>query len=142
MAAASAKSIITVGGGCFWCIEAIFKRTAGVVGVQSGYAAGRTENPTYKEVCGGDTGHAEVVQITFDPAATTLDKLLDLFFRAHDPTTLNRQGGDVGTQYRSIVLYQNDEEKAKAEAAKEAAKAYYKDPIVTEIEPLTVRALQ
>lgn len=128
---------VTFGGGCFWCLEAVFQRLNGVKTVASGYAGGKTKNPTYDDVCGGNTGHAEVVQIEFDPKTLKFETLMEVFFAAHDPTTLNRQGGDVGTQYRSIILTENDAQKAAAEKAKAAAKSEYKDPIVTEIVPLT-----
>lgn len=127
----------TVGGGCFWCVEAVYQTVPGIQGVVSGYAGGQVPDPTYEQVCTGRTGHAEVVQITFDPAVISYDKVIDLFWKAHDPTTLNRQGADSGTQYRSIVLYRNEAEKAAAEASKAAAQADFKDPIVTEIVPLT-----
>jgi peptide-methionine (S)-S-oxide reductase len=126
----------TFGGGCFWCGEAVFQRIPGVKSVVSGYAGGEKDNPTYKEVCNGDTGHAEVIQIKFDPAVLSYEKILEVFFEEHDPTTLNRQGHDVGTQYRSIILYSNDEQKKVAEKAKADAQKNYKDPIVTEIVPL------
>jgi peptide-methionine (S)-S-oxide reductase len=126
----------TFGGGCFWCGEAVFQRIPGVRSVVSGYAGGTKENPTYHEVSGGDTGHAEVIQIKFDPKEISYDKLLEVFFEEHDPTTLNRQGADVGTQYRSIILYANDEQKKVAEKLKAEAQKNYKDPIVTQIVPL------
>src|SRR5262245_61420150 len=129
--------LATYGGGCFWCVEAIFQRLNGVKSVTSGYAGGKTENPTYQEVCTGDTGHAEVIQIEYDPKKISYEDLLDVFWQAHDPTTLNRQGADRGTQYRSVVLYQNDRQKQAAEASKKKAAAQFKDPIVTEIVPLT-----
>jgi peptide-methionine (S)-S-oxide reductase len=125
----------TLGGGCFWCLEAVYLDLAGVEKVVSGYAGGRVPNPTYREVCSGMTGHAEVVQITYDPAILSYEDLLTVFWRIHDPTTLNRQGADVGTQYRSTILYHNDEQKAIAEKSKaetDAAKVW-PDPIVTEI---------
>jgi peptide-methionine (S)-S-oxide reductase len=133
---ASPMQRITFGGGCFWCLEAVFQRLDGVKSVVSGYAGGQVPNPTYKQVCEGDTGHAEVVQIEFDPQTITYDKLLEVFWAAHDPTTLNRQGADVGTQYRSIILTENDEQKNAAEASKQKAQADFKAPIVTQIEPL------
>jgi len=108
----------TLGGGCFWCIEAIFERTEGVERVEPGYAGGSTDNPTYEDVCTGTTGHAEVARITFDPEKLSYSDLLQVFWKAHDPTTLNRQGADVGSQYRSIILYHNDEQKDLAEQAK------------------------
>ena len=120
--------------GCFWCIEAVFQDLQGVESVQSGYSNGKTENPTYKEVCSGTTGHAEVLEIKFDPAVITYEELLEILWYAHDPTTLNRQGADVGTQYRSGIYYHNEEQKIAAEKAKVAAQAMFEDPIVTEIE--------
>ena len=128
---------ITFGGGCFWCIEAVFARLDGVQAAISGYAGGQTANPTYKEVCNGDTGHAEVVQIEFDPRKTSFEKMLEIFWAAHDPTTLNRQGADVGTQYRSVIFYENDAQKVAAEKSKKAAQKEFSSPIVTEIVPLT-----
>jgi peptide-methionine (S)-S-oxide reductase len=127
----------TFGGGCFWCMEAIFERLPGVKSVASGFAGGHTANPTYEQVCAGDTGHAEVTQIEFDPAKISYEKLLDVFWQAHDPTTLNRQGADEGTQYRSVILYHNDAQKLAAEKSKAAAQKYFKGPIVTEIVPFT-----
>jgi len=132
----SSTQRITFGGGCFWCLEAVFQRLNGVKTVASGYAGGHVEKPTYKQVCEGDTGHAEVVQIEFDPQKISYDKLLEVFWAAHDPTTLNRQGADVGTQYRSIILTENDEQKKAAGESKKKAQADFKDPIVTQIEPL------
>lgn len=126
----------TFGGGCFWCGEAVFQRIPGVKSVVSGFAGGTKENPTYEQVCQGNTGHAEVIQIKFDPAQISYEKLLEVFFEEHDPTTLNRQGHDVGTQYRSIILYENDEQKKVAEKTKADAQKNFKDPIVTEIVPL------
>jgi peptide-methionine (S)-S-oxide reductase len=128
--------LATYGGGCFWCVEAVFQRLDGVRSVASGYAGGRTENPTYKEICTGDTGHAEVIQIEYDPKKISYNDLLDVFWQAHDPTTLNRQGADRGTQYRSIILYHDEQQKQLAEASKKAAASQFKDPIVTEIVPL------
>jgi peptide-methionine (S)-S-oxide reductase len=129
-------ALATFGGGCFWCIEAVFQRIDGVSSVASGYAGGKTESPTYKEVCSGETGHAEVLQIEFDPKKVSYEKLLEVFWLAHDPTTLNRQGNDVGTQYRSIILYSDEGQKAAAEKSKKAAQAQFDSPIVTEITPL------
>ena len=128
----------TLGGGCFWCLEAIYQQIRGVSSVLSGYAGGSVENPDYKSVCTGATGHAEVVRITFDPAVITYADLLHIFWRIHDPTTLNRQGADVGTQYRSIILFHDDEQKRAAEYAKTETDAsdLWSDAIVTEIEPL------
>lgn len=128
--------LATFGGGCFWCIEAVFKQVPGVISVTSGYAGGHTENPTYKEVCSGETGHAEVVQVEFDPQKVSYRELLDIFWQSHDPTSLNRQGADVGTQYRSIILYHNEEQKKIAEESKREISKYYDKPIVTEIVPL------
>jgi len=127
----------TLGGGCFWCMEAVYERLPGVLVVTSGFAGGHTVNPTYHEVCGGDTGHAEVTQITFDPAKISYDQLLHVFWQAHDPTTLNRQGADEGTQYRSIILYHDEKQKLTAEKAKLAAQADFSSPIVTDIVPFT-----
>lgn len=132
----AATERITFGGGCFWCMEAVFQRLKGVKAVASGFAGGDVPNPTYKRVCEGDTGHAEVVQIEFDPKEVSFETLLHVFWAAHDPTTLNRQGHDVGTQYRSIILYENDQQKAEAEKSKAEAQKDFKDPIVTQIVPL------
>ena len=127
----------TFGSGCFWCTEAVFQRLKGVTGVQSGYAGGTTENPTYEEVCSGKTGHAEVVQIEYDPAQISFDELLEVFWNTHDPTTLNRQGNDIGTQYRSAVFYHSEEQKKIAESYKVKLdrEGVWSDPIVTEITP-------
>ena len=127
----------TLGGGCFWCLEAVYQRQKGVTSVVSGYAGGPTENPTYREVCGGQTGHAEVVQITYDPAQINFKTILELFWRCHDPTTLNRQGADVGTQYRSIILYHDQVQKEMAEQSISDASVFFNDPIVTEVAALT-----
>ncbi len=126
------------GGGCFWCIETLFARLKGVSSVTSGYAGGQMQNPGYEDVSAGQTGHAEVIKIEFDPAVISFDTLLGIFWHVHDPTTLNRQGADVGTQYRSIILYTSEEQKRKAEASKEKIEksGQFKDPIVTEIVPL------
>ncbi|PYK58294.1 MAG: peptide-methionine (S)-S-oxide reductase [Verrucomicrobia bacterium] len=129
--------LATFGGGCFWCMEAVFERLDGVKSVTSGYAGGTKENPTYKEVCTGVTGHAEVIQIEFDPHKISYEKLLEVFWEAHDPTTMNRQGADAGTQYRSVILYHNDAQKRAAEKSKELAQWRFPRPIVTEIVPLT-----
>lgn len=126
----------TFGGGCFWCVEAVFERLEGVRSVVSGYAGGRTPNPTYKEVTTGRTGHAEVIQIEFDPGRISYERLLEVFWIAHDPTTLNRQGNDVGTQYRSIILHHNEAQRSAALASRQAAQAAFPRPIVTEIVPL------
>ena len=127
----------TFGTGCFWCTEAIFEQLDGVLKVSSGYTGGHVNNPTYKEVCDGTTGHAEVVQIVYDPAKITFDELLEVFWQTHDPTTLNRQGNDVGTQYRSAIFYHNDEQKQKAEKYKAElnTSGAFNKPIVTEITP-------
>ena len=129
----------TFGGGCFWCTEAIYERVEGVHSVVSGYAGGTVKNPTYKQVCDGTTGHAEVTQITYDPKVVSYDELLEIFFKTHDPTTLNRQGADIGTQYRSVIFYHNDEQKQKAEYyKKELSKSgAWDNPVVTEISPVT-----
>ncbi len=126
----------TLGGGCFWCVEAVYERLPGVLSVTSGYAGGHVPNPTYEQVCRGDTGHAEVVRIDFDPAKISYEKIIDLFWDAHDPTTLNRQGADTGTQYRSIILTENDEQARIARESKDRAQSKFKSPIVTEIVPL------
>jgi methionine-S-sulfoxide reductase len=131
-----AQKELIVGGGCFWCTEAVFELLKGVGDVESGYANGDTLDPTYRDICTGETGHAEVIKITYDDTIITSDTLLEIFFVIHDPTTLNRQGADRGTQYRSTILYTDEETKEAAEAALEAAQANYKDPIVTTIEPL------
>jgi peptide-methionine (S)-S-oxide reductase len=128
--------IADLGGGCFWCMEAVFERLPGVVSVTSGFAGGTTENPTYQQVCTETTGHAEVTEIVFDPAKISYNKLLEVFWQAHDPTTLNRQGADEGTSYRSIILYRDEKQRLEAEKSKLAAQADFKHPIVTEIVPL------
>jgi peptide-methionine (S)-S-oxide reductase len=128
--------IADFGGGCFWCMEAVFERLPGVVSVTSGFAGGTTENPTYEQVCTETTGHAEVTQIEFDPAKISYAKLLEVFWQAHDPTTLNRQGNDEGTSYRSIILYRDEKQKLLAEKSKLAAQNDFRSPIVTEIVPL------
>ncbi len=125
----------TVAAGCFWCIEAAFQKLPGVDSARSGYMGGTTENPSYREVCTGNTGHAEVVQLRFDPDRITFEAILDLFWKLHDPTTLNRQGADVGTQYRSAIFYHDASQKARAEASMRAAQAAFAAPIVTEISP-------
>lgn len=132
------KALATFGGGCFWCTEAVFDLTEGVYAAVSGYAGGATVNPTYEAVCTGKTGHAEVVQVEYDPSVISYEKLLEIFFRTHDPTTLNQQGADVGTQYRSVIYYHDDEQKQIAERVKTALKASgaYSKPIVTEISPI------
>src|SRR5262249_47787111 len=132
------SELATLGGGCFWCLEAVFEQLRGVERVVSGYAGGNTANPTYRQVCTGDTGHAEVVQITFDPAVISYRDLLQLFFAFHDPTTLNRQGADVGTQYRSVIFHHSDEQKKIAEEliAELTAKRIWPGRIVTQVVPL------
>jgi peptide-methionine (S)-S-oxide reductase len=127
--------VATLGAGCFWCVEAIFQDIKGVKKVESGYSGGSIKNPSYKEVCNGTTGHAEVVQVTFDPKEVAFSSVLEVFFSTHDPTTLNRQGADVGTQYRSAIFYHSEEQRKVAELAKEAAQASgdWSNPIVTEI---------
>ena len=125
-----------LGGGCFWCVEAVFERIDGVSEVISGYAGGQTKNPTYKEVTSGKTGHAEVCKVVFDPKLVTYDELLDIFWQAHDPTTLNRQGADIGTQYRSAIYYINDSQKKSSEIAVEKASKMFDKPITTEVKKL------
>ena len=138
MAAEHEHEAATLGGGCFWCLEAVYKDLKGVERVVSGYAGGTVENPTYEQVCGGRTGHAEVVQITYDPKAVSFRDLLDVFFTIHDPTTKDRQGADVGPQYRSIILYHDSGQKADAERAiaELREEGVWPAPIVTEIVPL------
>lgn len=130
---------ITFGGGCFWCVESCFNMLKGVESAISGYSGGHTDNPTYQEVCSGQTGHAEVVQITYDPSIISYDQLLDVFFFLHDPTQLNRQGNDIGTQYRSVVYYQTEEERTAAQAAisKIDASGKYPSKVVTELTPFS-----
>lgn len=132
------RELATFGGGCFWCTEAVFHDLRGVSHVESGYAGGQTEAPTYQEVCSGTTGHAEVIQVTFDPAEISYETLLDVFFHTHDPTTLNRQGADVGTQYRSVIFYHDATQQTTAVAVKERLQDSdeFSSPIVTEISPL------
>jgi peptide-methionine (S)-S-oxide reductase len=132
----NSNELATLGGGCFWCLEAIYQDVIGVSKASNGYAGGVTENPSYEQVCSGRTGHAEVVQIEYDPDVISYEDLLTIFWRIHDPTTLNRQGADVGTQYRSIILTHDETQQAIAQRSLAAAKELYADPIVTEIEPL------
>ena len=132
----SGRAAATLGGGCFWCVEAVYLRVAGVSSVVSGYAGGSTPNPTYEAVCSERTGHAEVVQVTFDPDVVSYERILELFWHAHDPTTRDRQGHDVGTRYRSIILTHDDCQQRCARASREAAQKLFRRPIVTEIEPL------
>jgi len=127
---------ITLGGGCFWCVEAIFQRLEGVTSVKPGYAGGTMKNPTYELVCRKVTGHAEVIQIEYNPEIVSLESILEVFWQAHDPTTLNRQGNDEGPQYRSIILYNSEEQKSLAIRSREKAAQLFSDPIVTEIVPL------
>jgi peptide-methionine (S)-S-oxide reductase len=129
-----ATEIATLAAGCFWCYEAIFDDVQGVKSVESGYIGGHVANPSYKQVCGGDTGHAEAIRIEFDPDLVSYDELLDIFFHVHDPTTLNRQGNDVGTQYRSAIFPHSEEQRRTANAAIERARGEWPDPIVTTIE--------
>jgi len=130
--------IATLGAGCFWCTEAVFERINGVEKVVSGYSGGHVKNPSYKEVCNGTTGHAEVCQVYFNPGIISFRELLDVFWHTHDPTTLNRQGNDVGTQYRSVIFYHNDDQKKTAEKSKQEMtnSGTFEDPIITEINPL------
>lgn len=136
MNSTNSTELATLGGGCFWCTEALFQMLPGVKAVVSGYAGGHTENPTYQQICQGDTGHAEVIQIEFEPQKVSYDTILETFWEAHDPTTLNRQGADVGTQYRSIILYHTPAQKVAAEKSMAAAQKHFARPIVTEIVPL------
>jgi len=132
--------VATLGGGCFWCLEAVFVPLKGVETVVSGYSGGRVTDPTYQAICTGTTGHAEVVQVSFNPGEISFKDLLEVFFTLHDPTTLNRQGGDAGTQYRSVIFFHSEEQKGVAEEVMKALEAdhIWKDPIVTELSPLTI----
>ena len=132
------SEVVTLGGGCFWCTEAVFQMIRGVEKVESGYAGGSVENPTYEKVSTGTTGHAEVAQITYDPDIISFKEILEIFFGTHDPTQLNRQGADIGTQYRSVILYHNEQQKAVAEQviAELTRDGVYDKPIVTRVEPL------
>ncbi|HTL59526.1 MAG TPA: peptide-methionine (S)-S-oxide reductase MsrA [Candidatus Limnocylindrales bacterium] len=132
----NATETATLGGGCFWCTEAEFQLLPGVKSVASGFAGGTIENPTYKQVCTGETGHAEVIQVEFDPKVVSYEKILETFWETHDPTTLNRQGNDSGTQYRSIILYNSEAQRVTAEKSRAEAQKHFKQPIVTEIVPL------
>ena len=125
--------VITLGAGCFWCTEAVYQQIPGVLSVTSGYMGGTVKNPTYEEVCGGNTGHAEVAQLVYDPKVTSLEKILATFWHIHDPTSLNRQGADTGTQYRSAIFYHSEAQRAVAEKSKAAAAKEFSRPIVTEI---------
>jgi len=137
-AASGPTQTATFGMGCFWCAQALFQKFDGITKIECGYAGGHTENPTYEAVCTDQTGHAEVVQITYDPSKISYQQLLDIFWDVHDPTTLNRQGNDSGTQYRSIILYETPEQKELAEASKKAEEAKLKAPVTTEIVPLKI----
>ena len=128
------RELTTLGGGCFWCLEAVFRETRGVISAVSGYMGGGSPNPTYKEVCSGDSGHVEVVQVTFDPAEITFRQILEIFFVIHDPTTLNRQGNDIGTQYRSVIYCHSPEQLAAARATITELAGAFDDPIVTTVE--------
>lgn len=127
--------VATLGGGCFWCMEAVFQELKGVLKVESGFSGGHVANPTYREVCSGLTGHAEVAEITFDPAVISYKEVLEVFFTVHDPTTLNRQGADAGTQYRSAIFYHSEAQRQTAEEVKKEAQEIWGSPIVTEITP-------
>jgi peptide-methionine (S)-S-oxide reductase len=131
------QEVATLGGGCFWCLEAVYDNLRGVTDVVSGYAGGKRENPSYEQVCSGATGHAEVVQVTFDPSVVSYREILEVFFTIHDPTTLNRQGGDVGTQYRSVIFYHSEEQKRSAEELMRELReeGVWTQPIVTELTP-------
>ena len=131
-----AEEVATLAGGCFWCVEAVFDDVLGVDAVESGYIGGSIENPTYKQICGGDTGHAEAIRLHFDPDVISYGDLLDIFFHVHDPSQLNRQGNDIGTQYRSAIFPHSPEQEAAAKAAIARAQADWPSPIVTTIEPL------
>lgn len=133
----SNQKVIILGGGCFWCVEAIYLQLKGVISAESGYAGGHIANPTYEQVCDKHTGHAEVVKVVYNPNEISLDDILEVFFEVHDPTTLNRQGNDIGPQYRSAIYYQNNEEKQIAEDAKMKAQEFWDNPIVTEITPFS-----
>jgi peptide-methionine (S)-S-oxide reductase len=133
---ASKHEFATFGGGCFWCMEAVFQRLPGIVKSVSGYSGGKTQNPTYEDICAHGSGHAEVIQVEFDPAVITYDRVLEVFFESHDPTTLNRQGADEGDQYRSVIFYHDEAQHVAAGRVKLKAQAGFRDPIVTEIVPL------
>ena len=137
MTGAARTETATLGGGCFWCVEAIFREVRGVTSVEPGYAGGSVANPTYEQVCRKDTGHAEVVQVHFDPAVVSYPQILEIFFLTHDPTTRDRQGADVGPQYRSVVFYHDPTQKAQAEEVRSRARGWWEDPVVTAIEPFT-----
>jgi peptide-methionine (S)-S-oxide reductase len=130
------REVATLAGGCFWCLDAAYRRIEGVTEVVSGYTGGHVANPTYRQVCTGDTGHAEAVQVEYDPEAISYSEILDIFWTIHDPTTLNRQGADVGTQYRSAIFYQDEAQKTAAEASRNDVQKLWSDPVVTQIVPL------
>jgi peptide-methionine (S)-S-oxide reductase len=129
------KGMASFGAGCFWCVEAVFQNLEGVDAVVSGYMGGDLDNPSYEDICTGTSGHAEIIQISFDPSLISFETLLNYFWKTHDPTTLNRQGADTGTQYRSVIFYHNEVQKTVAEASKKQAASQFQDPIVTEISP-------
>lgn len=135
----STTEVATFGAGCFWCVEAVFEEVEGVLSVKSGYSGGASDNPTYEEICSGTSGHAEVCQIHYDPAKVSYEELLEVFWKTHDPTTLNRQGNDAGTQYRSVIFYHDDRQRAVAEKQKQAlaTSGVWEKPLVTEISPLS-----
>jgi peptide-methionine (S)-S-oxide reductase len=134
--ASAVRDTAVFGGGCFWCVEAVYEQLDGVHAVEAGYTGGSVVNPTYQQVCSGSTGHAEVTRIIFDPSVISYDELLEMFWQAHDPTTLNRQGADIGTQYRSAIFYLDEQQRLKAENSRAAAQKQFDNPIVTEISPL------
>ena len=134
-AAPAGAEIIDLGAGCFWCTEAVYQQIPGVLSVTSGYMGGQTVDPTYEQVCDGDTGHAEITRVVFDPQKVSLERILEVFWTMHDPTTLNRQGNDMGTQYRSAIFYADDSQRTVAELSKQTAAAKFRSPIVTEITP-------
>ena len=135
----AANETATLGGGCFWCLEAVYEEMRGVSSVESGYMGGHVDNPSYRQVCSGTTGHVEVTRVNFDPAELSFHDLLEVFFTIHDPTTLNRQGNDIGTQYRSVIFYTSEEQRKEAEKAIAELNAAhtYRDPVVTTVEPAT-----
>ncbi len=133
-----ASEVATIGAGCFWCVEAVYQELGGILSVESGYAGGQVQDPTYEQVCTGASGHAEVCRIRFDPEKLSYEELLEVFWRTHDPTTLNRQGGDTGTQYRSVIFYHDERQRAAAERSRreQDASGAWENPIVTEISPV------
>jgi peptide-methionine (S)-S-oxide reductase len=134
--ASQSTEVATLGGGCFWCLDAAYRQVEGVTRVVSGYAGGARPNPTYEQVCTGATGHAEVVSVEFDPTVITYEDVLDIFWAIHDPTQLNRQGADIGTQYRSVIFVHDDAQRSAAERSRQAVQAHWEKPVVTAIEPL------